>query len=129
MRKINFVLGTVFLSLVITGNVFAAAKDPLQVAPDMYKLLFENDKVRVMEVTFAPGQQIGEHSHPDHFITVLKPGNIKIFKPDGTSSEHALKLDDVVWANAETHWAKNIGTTELKLLVTELKGGNKEIVE
>ena len=98
-----------------------AAGDPLKVAPDMYKLLFENDKVRVMELTFQPGQKISEHSHPDHFVTVLEPGQLKIFKPDGSSQQLTLKKEEVVWIPAETHWAQNTGKTEVKLLVTELK--------
>jgi hypothetical protein len=31
------------------------------------------------------------------------------------------KVDDVVWIDAETHWAVNTGTTVVRLLVTELK--------
>ena len=50
------------------------AEDPLAVAPKMYKRLFENERVRVMEVTFEPGDKIAKHSHPDHFVTVLEPG-------------------------------------------------------
>ena len=98
------------------------AYDPLEVAPDVYKKLFENDKVRVMEVTFAPGYKIKPHSHPDHFVTVLEPGTLKIFKTDGTSQEIQLTKEQVVWIPAETHWAQNTGKTEVKLLVSEIKG-------
>lgn len=114
-------LSLILVSLILVGSVSAASKDPLQVAPDMYKLLFENDKVRVMEVVFKPGAKIAEHSHPDHFVTVLKPGKLKISKPDGTSNEIELKKEQVVWIPAESHWAQNTGTTPVKLLVTELK--------
>lgn len=99
-----------------------AAPDPLAAAPDMYKLLFENEKVRVMEVDFQPGQKIASHTHPnEHAVTVLKPGTLTIFKEDGTSSVNDLKMDQVVWLPAETHWAQNTGKTEVKLLVTEIK--------
>lgn len=110
----------VLFSFVFVSSVFAAG-DPIQVAPTMYKLLFENDRVRQMEVTFKPGEKIGEHSHPDHFVTVLDPGKIKISKPDGTSTEVNLTAAQVMWIPAETHWAENTGTTTFRLLVTELK--------
>ena len=97
------------------------AEDPLVVAPKLYKRLFENDRVRVMEVTFAPGDKIAKHSHPDHFVTVLEPGRLKIFKPDGSGQELDLKKEEVIWIPAESHWAQNTGTTTVKLLVTELK--------
>ena len=99
----------------------AMAADPLDVAPDMYKKDFENDRVRVMHVTFAPGQSIKEHSHPDHFIYCLEAGSLKITKADGTVAEVSPKVGDVVWIPAETHSAVNTGTTEVKLLVVELK--------
>ena len=107
---------------ILAPAVAFAAPDPLAVAPDMYKLLFENDKVRVMAVDFQPGQKIAKHTHPnEHFLTVLKPGTITIFKEDGTSAINQLKTDQVVWVPAETHWAQNTGTSEVKLLVTEVK--------
>lgn len=97
------------------------AQDPLKVAPDMYKLLFENDRVRVMEVTFTPGQKIAKHSHPDHYVYVVEPGKLKISKPDGSIADADLKEGDVVWIPAETHWAENAGSTTIKLIVNELK--------
>ena len=107
------------LFFVLCGVAFA--DDPLDVAPGRYVKLFENDRVRVMEVTFNPGEKVKKHSHPDHFVTVLEPGKIKIFKPDGSANEIELTKDQVIWIPAETHWAENTGTTRIKLLVSELK--------
>jgi beta-alanine degradation protein BauB len=95
--------------------------DPLVVAPDMYKLVFDNERVRVMEVEFQPGQKIGKHSHPDHYVYVLTTGKLRISKPDGTSSDVDVKAGQVMWIPAETHWAENIGATPVRLSVNELK--------
>ena len=119
-RKIFFTISMLIMATVFMARISFAA-DPLVVAPDMYKLKFENERVRVMEVTFQPGQKIAEHSHPDHFVYVEEAGQLKISHPDGTSMDANLKVGDIVWINAETHWAVNTGTTEVKLLVTELK--------
>lgn len=97
------------------------AQDPIQVAPQMYKLLFENQHVRVLKVTFKPGEKIKEHSHPDHYVVVKTPGKLKIHKPDGTSTDADLKADQVLWIPAETHWAENMGKTTVELIVNELK--------
>ena len=99
-----------------------SAQDPLAVAPEMYRKLFENERVRVMEVTFEPGQKIAAHSHPDHYVYVVEGGTLRVSKPDGTSSDATVKAGDVIWFNAETHWAENIGTTVVRLVVNELKG-------
>jgi beta-alanine degradation protein BauB len=99
----------------------ATAQDPLAVAPDMYRLLLDNERVRVMEVTFKPGQKIASHSHPDHCMYVAEAGKLRISKPDGSSSEVELQLGQVVWVPAETHWAENIGQTTVRIVVHELK--------
>ncbi len=115
-------LGTLLSITLLAPSLALAAPDPLAAAPDMYKLLFENEKVRVMEVTFKPGQKIAEHSHPhEHFVTVLKPGTLTIHHADGTAAVNELHTDQVVWLPAETHWAQNTGKTEVKLLVSEMK--------
>jgi quercetin dioxygenase-like cupin family protein len=119
-RKIFLTLSMLTLATVFMARISFAA-DPLAVAPDMYKLKFENERVRVMEVTFQPGQKIAEHSHPDHFVVVEEGGKLQISHPDGKVLDADLKVGDVLWINAETHWAVNTGTTVVRLLVTELK--------
>ena len=119
----NRKLVAVLLSAALTalGATTAVAQDPIKVAPDMYKMVFENDRVRVLEVTFAPGGKIDKHSHPDHFAYVLTPGKLRIHKPNAEPSEADLTVGQVLWIPAETHWAENAGETELRVLVTELK--------
>lgn len=119
-KKIVLTISALMMAIVFVAR-FSFAADPLEVAPDMYKLKYENDRVRVMEVTFQPGQSIPEHSHPDHFVVVEEAGQLKITKADGTSMDADLKVGDVVWIDAETHSAVNTGKTQVRLLVTELK--------
>ena len=45
--------------------------DPAIVASDVYKLLMENDRVRVFDVWFKPDQRAVMHGHPDHVVYVL----------------------------------------------------------
>ena len=118
------VLAAALISLsagVVIAETTRKADDPLTVAPDMYKLLFENDRVRVMEVTFQPGQKIAKHSHPDHYVYVAEGGLLKISKPDGSNVDANLTPGQIVWIPAETHWATNGGKTKIRLIVNELK--------
>lgn len=117
----KIILMTLMLGAVLCFSRVSFAADPLEVAPSMYKLKFENERVRVMEVTFQPGQKIAEHSHPEHFIFVEQGGSLQIVHPDGSTMDANLKAGDIVWVNAETHWAVNTGDTVVRLLVTELK--------
>ena len=118
-KLVSWVLTAALISVLAAQTV--VAQDPLKVAPDMYKLLLENDRVRVMEVVFKPGSKIAKHSHPDHFVYVASAGKLTIHKADDSKSEADLKVGDVMWIGAETHWAENPGTTEVRLIVTELK--------
>ena len=64
--RLAAVLGCAVLVAVLVAVLapLARAQDPLKVGPDVYKLIFENDKVRVVCVDFKPGDSIGVHSHP-----------------------------------------------------------------
>lgn len=122
-RIFNSVLGVAVLmgSLAGTGR----AQNPVDVAPTMYTVVFENDRVRVMEFVIKAGQKIGTHSHSDHFAYVVSAGKIKISKPDGSSGTLELKAGTVLWIDAETHRGENVGKTTIKLVITELKAGTK----
>ena len=38
----------------------------------------ENDRVRVFNVTFKPGDKAVMHHHPDHVVYVLEGGKMKL---------------------------------------------------
>ena len=105
----------------LTATLPVLAQDPLEVAPDHYKLLFENDRVRVMQVDMQPGDTIATHSHPDHVAYLLSGGKFRLTYPDGKTKEIEEETGKTMWINAETHAAENIGDTELRILVFELK--------
>lgn len=111
--------------LVACAGFFASnvawAQDPAEVGPHIYKVLFENEKVRVSDIHFNPDDKIAMHSHPDHFVYVLSAGKLKLSYPDGTTSDFEGTPGQVVWINAESHAAENIGGTEFHGLVVELK--------
>jgi beta-alanine degradation protein BauB len=109
----------VLLALVVAGT--ATAQDPLKVGPNIYKKILENDRVRMLVVTFAPGDSIAMHSHPDHAVYAVTGGKLRVTTSDGKTQVADLKAGDPIWFPAVSHAAKNIGTTPLKLLVVELK--------
>jgi len=61
------------------------AQDPVRVGPDIYKCTFENERVRVCEVTFKPGAKIATHSHPNHLVLRCKPSGRARCSEDGRS--------------------------------------------
>ena len=48
-----------------------AADDPVETDPDLYSVIFENDKVRVLRYRDKPGDRTHAHSHPDSVMITL----------------------------------------------------------
>ncbi len=94
--------------------------DPLKVANNVYGLIMENEKVRVLKATFKPKDKTVMHCHPDHVVYVLKGGKIKISSKE-KSDEMDLKENQAIFLRSQHHEAENIGDTTIDLLVVELK--------
>ena len=98
------------------------AQDPVVVAANVYKkVLVDNDVVRVIELEFAPGDVAPWHHHPNHVAYALTAGKLEITDKDKAPIVADLKAGDALYLPAVTHMAKNIGTTTVKMVVTEMK--------
>ena len=97
------------------------AQEAAQVAPQVYKVLFENERVRLLDVRMKPGDESEQHSHPDYLLYALEGGKVKLTDASGQSAEVEIQAGDAMWREAEEHSALNIGTTELHALFVELK--------
>ncbi len=94
--------------------------DALVAASNVYKLLFENDRVRVLEVVFKPGDVAKMHHHPDHVVYALKGGKGKM-TTGGKTKESEIKRGSVFFMEAQDHEFENIGNTTYDAIVVELK--------
>ena len=81
----------------------------------------ENSRVRVLEATLAPGVKEKMHSHPAYVIYVIAGGKVRTHGADGTVTEANFQTGDVIYREAVTHWAENIGDTTIRLELVELK--------
>ena len=68
--------------------------DAVQAAPKMTKVLFENDKIRVLEERFRKGQKVPTHSHPPYFGYAVTRMRYKLTYPDGKTTLVKLKRRD-----------------------------------
>jgi beta-alanine degradation protein BauB len=91
-------------------------------AEKAYGLLLENNRVRVLEVRLTPGQKAPMHNHPnDHVVYVVNDAKMKLGFPDGKSSVFELKSGQALWLEAGAHDAENVGKTEVRNIVVEVK--------
>ncbi len=114
-------VGTVALALCTA--IWVRAQDRKLVDPSM-KILLENDRVRVQEHYLKPGQTIGMHSHPVKVIYAINDWKVRETFPDGTSRVVEGKAGTAVWGTAKSHSVENIGTTDVRNIVIELKDQN-----
>jgi beta-alanine degradation protein BauB len=97
------------------------AQDPVKVNAKYITVKLDNARVRVFETTVGPGEKEAMHSHPASVIYILEGGKMRNHAPDGTVTEAEVKAGDVFYRDPLTHWAENIGTTPIRLVLMELK--------
>lgn len=124
MKNLNrAIMGVLFVTLLAIATKSAMAQDPVKVAPDIYKVLLENDRVRVLEAHVKPGEKTAMHSHPATVIYSFTDAKTKFTLAGRKSQVREFKAGAVVWGAAEKHAGENTGTSETHVLIVELKGG------
>jgi beta-alanine degradation protein BauB len=97
------------------------AQDAVTIAPHAYKVVLENDRVRVLEFRAKPGEKTALHSHPAAVAISLSNALYKFTSPDGQSGEAELTLGQVIYQDAVEHTTEIAGNTEAHALIVELK--------
>ncbi|MEV1142889.1 cytoplasmic protein [Micromonospora sp. NPDC049799] len=96
------------------------SEDPTITNPDLYKVIFENARVRVLEYRDAPGDSTHPHRHPD---TVMYP--LTSFRRRISAGDRRVEVDipagGVRWVSAQEHAGENIGETITHAIFVELK--------
>jgi beta-alanine degradation protein BauB len=101
----------------------ALAQDPVRVAPKNFKVLLENEHVRVLEYQSKAGEKIGLHSHPPNVVYALGPGHVRFTLPDGKTKDLDLKGGEAIWSDGGPHSQESI--TNAHVIQIELKTAKK----
>ena len=122
MKNLRFLtISIALIALLVCAIPIVRAQDMVKVAPKNCRVLLENDRVRVIRVVTKPGEKIEMHSHPANIVYALTSGKVKHTSEDGKSEEREHKAGQAIWSDAVTHSSENVGTTEGRVLVIELK--------
>ncbi|MDO8536959.1 MAG: cytoplasmic protein [bacterium] len=95
--------------------------DPIVTSSEIYGVIFENEKVRVIKSIMKVGAKAQLHHHPDRVIYVVNGAHLKIKSSGMEWDNKILKTGDVYWASAVDHEVENIGPTDSYNIVVELK--------
>lgn len=107
----------------VTHDVFA--QDAPSVSPRSYRIVLENERVRVLEYKSRPGFGVcgeGMHYHPDHVTVSLTGAKLRVTTPNGKPDFVDIPAGHVFFAPAETHTAEVIGGFGTRSYIIELKG-------
>lgn len=121
-------LGAAFLLGQNTGNFdkwWTPANDALAAAPRNHRLLFENDEVRVLEVTVPPGVREPLHAHRyPSVLYYLSAAHMEEYSPGVPAVDRGHKNDgDVIFLPiGPPHQMENLESGKpLKAIRVELK--------
>lgn len=103
--------------------------DALFAAPGNHALLFENEKVRVLDTRIGPGETTPVHTHCwpgalvvqswSHFVRRDEKGNVVL---DSRRVESLATPPEVLWsAPLPPHTLENVGENEIRVISVELK--------
>ena len=99
--------------------------DPVVTNPEHYRVVFENERVRVLEYTDLPGDRTTEHEHPDSVMVTLSSFRRRLHNGDA-SRDVEIATGFAGWLPAQRHSGENIGDSRTHALFVELKGGGPE---
>jgi len=101
--------------------------DAVRAAPDNHKVLLENDRVRVLDVTVLPGQREPLHAHCNASVLyVMQRGALRERNGEGRivrdEAAAPATLPITQWhATEPPHSVENPGTVPIRILRVELK--------
>lgn len=94
--------------------------DPTETDPGLYSVIFENERVRVLEYRDGPADRTHPHDHPDSVMYTLSAFQRRI-TAGGRQVDVDLPAGEVRWLDAQRHSGTNIGQTGTHTIFVELK--------
>ena len=111
------------------AEIWPEGLDAMTAATDNHKILFENERVRVLDTNIPPGETVPLHTHRwpsvmyvmsfSDFIRYDEKGGVLL---DSRTLPSKPNAGEVMWSSPlEPHTLKNIDSTDLRVISVELK--------
>src|SRR5712692_4753885 len=85
------------------------------------KVLLENERVRVSDTRYKPGDKGEMKERPDRVRYVIKGGDFKRHYPDGKTEDYKLKAGEAIFTKKDKTASENVGKTEAHWIGIQLK--------
>jgi beta-alanine degradation protein BauB len=100
--------------------------DATTVDPDRYRIVLDNDVVRVVRLGFAAGEEGVMVHHPPRVIVTLTDVQVRMAFEDGSTDERAVDRGLAAWLEAQTLQTANAGSAPLEVVLVEPKAPHEE---
>lgn len=111
-----------FGSGLAAGAALSDALDAAKVAPHIYRIALENERLRVLDVTLRNGEMAPLHSHPDRLIVYLNACAWLEVTGDGRRRMQSFTTGDLSWEPGMMHGGESSNVVhDCRLLEIELK--------
>ena len=117
-------MGAVMMAVALEGRALFAGSGRAQTVKYTSKVVLENDRVRVRDVTFPPGiMDTGLHTHDlPHVGVILTPGALVFTESGKTTETTTFEAGSVGYRSANvTHQVANPGKGPMRVIEVELK--------
>ena len=94
--------------------------DPVVSNPALYRVVMENERVRVLEYRDRPDDRTTPHRHPDSVMVTLSSFRRRL-QAGGEERDVDIAAETVAWLPAQQHAGRNIGDTPTRVIFVELK--------
>ncbi len=96
------------------------AFDAAKIDPTHYKVIHDSLGIRILEISYKPGETSILHAHPDLAMYVIEGGMVEMTAKDGTKSTNELKKGAILVNAGTEHTPKNVGKTTMKMIMFEI---------
>lgn len=121
--KISKITFCITLSFLIWIPIISA-QDAVKIDPKHYKVEFENEKVRVLRINYAPGEESMMHSHPEGVAIFMTDSKGKMKMKDGNDFVMDEKAGTVMWTDYTEHHPNNASEKPFEVIQVELKNNS-----
>jgi quercetin dioxygenase-like cupin family protein len=102
----------------------ALAQDATKVEPTHYRVAFENEYVRVVDIHYGPREKSAMHDHPSGVAVYITGGHFRFTDETGKVVEANAKPGDARWFRSFKHKVENLSDKSFDGVYIEIKSGS-----
>jgi quercetin dioxygenase-like cupin family protein len=112
--------------MVVLFAIPLCAQDATVAEPTHYRVAFENENVRVVDIHYGPHEKSNMHSHPAGVIVYISEGHFRFTDEHGKVMVANAKPGDARWFPAFKHKVESLSDKPFDGVYIELKNAGTQ---